>query len=45
VVRKPEIISLSYTEDGVLKEVAMAEGRWPIDIIILEDYHKVSIIG
>jgi len=44
-VRKPEIIFLSYTHDGVLKAVATAEGGWPIYIIMLEDYNKMSITG
>jgi len=39
------MISLSYTEDRIMKEGATAEGRNPIDRIILEAYHKVSIIG
>jgi len=38
------MISLSYPEGGIMKGGATAEGCNPIDRIILEDYHKVSII-
>ena len=38
------MISLSYTETGIMKAGAMAEGRNPMERVKFENYHDVLIL-